>query len=510
MKQYSNDFNEKQEKIFNAFGIGFNEAKMHELTKDDFSTILDVLSSYYPSSSASENQIFTVFLYAGCRKFDRWVLPSPLTVTDQDREQFSKFVSALMRMSKASPGNFCMFEVHKIKSEIHYVFDGVPITSIDRDKISGFERRLAAIKLPDSEMILSDVAAEIKICQGILDGLKDGSLQTELRFSVPYVVHKNKLDLSMTRRGTVIHVEISPHFETSGDCFVGAEGGVTLSSGASRWQGGTSQVVIWIDAFIDGSAFTERLQAVAGLPFIKLGWPKSFTTAFEIFHDVAWQLRELHGGQRMWIPAPRDISAIQYCCNTAEISQIGWVVKSSPAALTDFFSPSPEVLKLDLEELSPFRWSIECRARATMYLELGDTNESLFWLNVGVEALISARFSEIEELTGIVGLVKSLESPKEFWAGAEEVVAAQFPEMAGKTEWPSADIHVSVYGKLKALYRNVSMRTSFKQLEVRYKRVSSERNDLFHGRRTDRLLVSEVEAVFTAFDWVDHNMWPER
>lgn len=144
-----------------------------------------------------------------------------------------------------------------------------------------------------------------------------------------------------------------------------------------------------------------------------------------------------------------------------------------------------------------------------MYLELGDTNEALFWLNVGVEALILERFGQIEAMTGIIGLAGQLGNPREFWAQAEEVVAKQFPHMAGQVRWPSAALHVSVFGKLKVLYRRVRMRTPLEELLRQYRDISGNRNDLFHGKSTARTSVLDIVKAMAALSWIDDHMWPE-
>ncbi len=143
-----------------------------------------------------------------------------------------------------------------------------------------------------------------------------------------------------------------------------------------------------------------------------------------------------------------------------------------------------------------------------MYLELGDTNEALFWLNVATESLIAQRFDEIESVTSRSGLASSLGSPKEFWAEAEMLLSKQFPDMKGKVKWPTGVIHVSVYGKLKALYRLVPMRTALDELLAKYREISGLRNDLFHGKSSVRVPVATVQTASEALKWIDLNMWP--
>jgi hypothetical protein len=96
--------------------------------------------------------------------------------------------------------------------------------------------------------------------------------------------------------------------------------------------------------------------------------------------------------------------------------------------------------------------------------------------------------------------------PKAFWASAEEIVSIQFPGIAGKIKWPDDQIHVSIYGKLKYLYRKFEMKTLIKELFSHYSAISSHRNSLFHGVLDKRLPVECVTQAIESFDWIDNNM----
>ncbi len=485
-------------------------ASAGHISDEDLEKMLDAISSAIPFPKAEQNHSLSLFLYAGCRRFDRWFAPSPYIVPVQHRARFSKFVSALKRAEHGDPTNCATFELHEIRDDLFAAFDEGPIAAVDVVKLSDFDRRIARILAPQREVKRNEYFAQKEDLRVILDGIRDGSLRTEFKFDVPYVIHEQHLDVGFTWKGTCGCMEARPQFRPSGESFVNVEGGVALSVGASRWQTGTSTVIVQIAALVDGSAYTERLQAIAGHEFPVPGWPKSFTTAFEIFHDVVSQLRERHGGRQDWIPAPRDLSHLEFCLRTSKKPLISWLVKGSPASVMEAFSAPQGTLTIELGEIGPVRWVVECKSRAKMYLELGDTNEALFWLNVGVEALISTRFVEIENRTGIIGLADELGGPKEFWAQSEEVLVRQFPEMSGKVKWPTARVHASVFGKLKALYRRLPMHTSIDDLLRRYSEISGERNDLFHGNRSGRVSVTSVLIALAALDWVDDNMWPSK
>jgi hypothetical protein len=140
-----------------------------------------------------------------------------------------------------------------------------------------------------------------------------------------------------------------------------------------------------------------------------------------------------------------------------------------------------------------------------MYLEVGETNEALFWINVGVEALFQHRFRQISQTINDPELFDELSSPKAYWHEAEEVVREQFPELADRISWPGTTKHVSVYQKLKYLYRRVSMKTSVNEMISNYSKVSKNRNALFHGATEKRLPVNAVEKAISSFDWIVEN-----
>lgn len=153
------------------------------------------------------------------------------------------------------------------------------------------------------------------------------------------------------------------------------------------------------------------------------------------------------------------------------------------------------------------RGELFCRWKYPFETHKSRLRQAAYWL--AVESLVAQRFNEIEQVIGIPGLAEALGSPKEFWAQSEEIVCKQYPEMVGKVKWPTSQIHVSVFSKMKTLYRRVKMKTTIDELLHRYRDISGERNDLFHGKRTSRVSVATVITAFEALAWIDENMWPQ-
>lgn len=497
-------------RICNDFLPGVDPLEVSRaISDDDLMSLLDVVSPGIPWSKPLQAQALTMFLFAGVTRFDRWFAPSPFVVPPTHRDRFAKFVTAFRRAEGNNPVNCAVFQIHDIKNQIFGQFDGIPIESIKATEIQKFQKLTRSIQDPCNSAKKKEFDKERAELLAILDGLQDRSLRTRLNFRVPYIICRQPLQVNFSWQGVMIQAQINPAFNQPGETFIQiGEGAAAVSVGASRWQTGESNISLEISTLLDGSAYTERLQAIQGFDLPVEGWPQSFTWAFSILQDLAWTLRVDHGGRQDWIPAPRDISDLEQIISTAEAAQLGWIKKGSPAALYDVFVPSIEPLTINLGTLDRLPWATECRTRASMYLELGDTNEALFWLNVATESLIAQRFDEIEVATNRQGLSASLGSPKEFWAEAEKILSKQFPDMQGRVRWPSTPIHMSVYGKLKALYRLVPMKTELEDLLSKYKAVSGLRNDLFHGKSSTRVPVATVEAANEALNWIDENLWP--
>ncbi|WP_156545994.1 hypothetical protein [Cupriavidus sp. D384] len=473
-------------------------------------SLLDLVNQTIPWRKSNQKVAIEMFLFAGARRFDRWTAPTPFVVPPTHHQNFIKFVNAFRKQEGSDTVNCPIFDLHAVRDDIFIFFDKSPLEKIEASATHQFRDRIKRVSQPLTATKKIEFNQQRNELMGILDGLDDKSLRTELRFRVPYILHREKLQLDFDWHGVMMQATVEPNFSPTNDTFFQPENGAAVSAGASRWQGGTSQVALTLSCLLDGSARTERLQAMPNAELPSDAWPQSFTWAFSIFHDLFWTLRAKNIGQQNWIPSPRDISDLTQVFSTAKIGKFGLIIKGSPASLYEIFTPSSSPLSINLGKLQRLSWSTECRTRADMYLELGDTNEALFWMNVATEALIAERFTQIESWTQRPGLAESLGSPKEFWADAEAIVTKQFPEMQGRVKWPTTPIHASVFGKLKALYRLVPMSTSCDELITKYRIISGQRNDLFHGKTTERVSVSTIQAAREALNWIDQRMRPQH
>ncbi len=311
-------------------------------------------------------------------------------------------------------------------------------------------------------------------------------------------------DSRFTYEGMDSKIQATPNFSKTSVGFVNVDHAAT-QVGPSRWQSGFTEIAFEFSALVDCDAFSEPLQALIEHDAPIDGWPKCFVLAFKVLQEIAWQLRLNHGGEKSWIPTPSDFEDIEWTIRSSSNPKIEWKRKGSPTALIRAFTPSTEILNLNLGPLEPTKWSVRCRSFAIMYFEIGQTNEAVFWLNVVVEAVFEEGFIEIAEKSGKQNLEVELNSPKAFWGQAEDIVIEQFPDMAGKINWPDTEMHISIFTKLKYLYKIVEMKTKLKELTKRYSKIKSHRNDLFHGRASIEATVEDVRFAIACFDWIASN-----
>lgn len=446
-----------------------------------------------------------IFLYSGCLVFDRFTAPTPFVVDLDYYTHLEAFVSALNDADHGNPVNSAVFRLRIIRAKMYKELDGKPYDSIGDQLLNSYYKMASLVKLPGHPEKQIEFQEEANKLFAIINGISNGTLKTKLKFRIPFVMHVAPLTINFTWQLMPAHMQITPRFQKTNESSFLNWDGAAQSVGPSRWATGHSEIELEIFALVDCDAFTNALQGLHKEEFPIEGWPKCFSLAFKITRDVAWQLRLHHDGEKQWIPTPRDISDIEWSLETEFMERIDWKRKCSPAELINVFTPTSEKLNLNLGEVNEPLWSEQCRSLAIMYFEMGQNEESLFWLNVGVEAVFEERFEDIAISSGIESLEKDLKSPKAFWSQAEEIVANQYPELSGKIEWPNNEVHVSIYSKLKYLYKVVPMLTAHRDLLQRYSKIQRHRNDLFHGRKGDPVSVEILRIAIESFDWILEN-----
>ncbi len=491
-------------RIQKIFPEGSNPTGLfYKYAEEEYLQILHLLGK---KRYLSENVPLPVvhFLYAGCLKFNRWFAPTPILVPQNQRSNYKLFLSSFKKVSPGDKDNTSVLELHSIRDDVFADYDLVPLCTIDKNKTKVVKQAVEGIAQPSHPEKLSEFARQKGDLLAILDGLLSGDLSTRIETKVPYLIHMSPLELEFKWNNVEVSAKITPAFFNQFG-IINTPGGAAYSDSASRWSSGISNLRLTLRVLVDAKAATDSLLNVEDKPTPVEGWPQIYTITFNILHDLVWYIRLHLDGERQWIPSPSDIANIDWQFDTAQKQGINHTCLSNPGVWVKSLSPSGEPKRHNIGELEIVPWFKKCRSLATMYFEMGDTDESLFWLNAGIESFFQDKFREIPQKTRKPELEQELNSPKAFWEPAEEIIASQFPNMKGKVRWPETEVHASVYTKLKYLFKRVNMKVELNQVLKHYRNVSKYRNDLFHGSLRDRISIDKIRKVMNSFDWIVEN-----
>lgn len=483
----------------------------NNLSHNDYKTLLDLICEYELPSNQQESYAFINFAYCGCGAFDRWFAPSPVVCNDEYDKLFIRFMQLLEIYEKGKTQNLFTFMVHRLKTEIFNEMSGC---FLPKKKCIAYLKELDMIPKPEDQVKLKEFESEHSKVKKLLEAAINRNLKTIISTSIPYILHFNnlnvltkwkELDVSIQTRNEFIECsEYSELFKIKDK--------ITIPVGPTRWPAGLSRIEITIEGLLDASRRAMPLQVFDAVTLPEDGWPQSFVVAFQIIHNIAWKLRLEHGGETQWIPAPRDIGVLTWEVfaggDRIEVKKNG-----PPAGLAKVFLSKPQgTIKIDLGSIEEPPWHLKSRTMAINFLQVGETNEALFWLNVAVENLLKERVKQIALDSGREKIIDEIYSAKPIWSEAEEILKKQKPEWAGKIEWPSDERHLSWFSKLNYIFKKFDeeLICPKKMLIKKYKIVWNYRNALFHGIQDGRVPASEVKKAITAYDWiVEHFTYKE-
>jgi hypothetical protein len=230
---------------------------------------------------------------------------------------------------------------------------------------------------------------------------------------------------------------------------------------------------------------------------------KLVNTLFELLDSSIWQLRRHQETPGTWLLMSTDIGPLEWGIYANEC-QIDWVLKDPSAYRITYVKeePHPEAFELDFENVPS--WSERCRILATSFLARGQTNEAMFWLNVGIESLFEVRCKNICASMGID--FSSLGSGPNYWENANRIVCDQFPNLAGKIEWPEGKQGIpSWFSRIRSLDRQNVPNMNASEILRQYSQIQQHRNALFHGSAEGRISEKAVRNALDSFTWLEEN-----
>lgn len=487
---------------------GTSEPAPDSLSDADYLTLLSTIQTEDIAALTTQKPAVPKFLYFGCQRFDRWSPPSPFVVPDSYSQSFNAFLIALVAAAQGPLAiNTLMPRLHAVRTRLFdnfaYVY-GRPAQA-QRANRSTLLDELEALPWPIDMKRRNDFLRERSDTLSVLHSIEANSIGTRLRTSMPYAWSPS--DLKGTARWRDIEVSFTLTVSESGspEGFTASPGAALQSMSASRWQYATTSVDLYFHGLIDCAAWTPARQHLEGGPSeLEHGWPNCYTVAFELLYDLYWRVCPVDRVGASWAPAPRDLASVQCSYETAEQTNI-WCSQRSLGGW-QLSIPEAQVTRCDLGVLDrPTSWH-RCESQAQAYLSLGDTDEALLLLNIAVEALLDERLGEFASAQeDPQTAMRELTAGKLLFAEAEEVVAAQYPDLRGKVQWPERSMQPSRYAQIKWACQLFNLRCSKIDAVRHYSKVSRKRNDLVHGRQADRVPVATVTDALVGLQWLVDN-----
>jgi hypothetical protein len=114
----------------------------------------------------------------------------------------------------------------------------------------------------------------------------------------------------------------------------------------------------------------------------------------------------------------------------------GWTITSLGGT-----TPPEETVHLG-EVRAPSYWQ-QCLTYARSNMTLGETRQALLWANMAVEALLDQRLEQLASEAGNEDILAQLQGGRLVFRQAEEILSEQYPEMAGKVNWPDRQMQLS-------------------------------------------------------------------
>lgn len=480
---------------------------VNEVTVEVFSDLLEAVCDRLPYTEGPTGRSILFFLFCGCIKFDRW-MATPYLIKADYRDNFDKFVNVLCNRCKDTE-NGARFLVDQIKWDIFTEIDRKPL-DLNRfnNECAKFEERLIKIPIPSSPIKKAEILQLSDELRLIIQAIRDNSIRTVLRTKIPIVPVDAQFTISTKWRSIDTTVVLQPiWFNPSNTMLNPSEGLRLIPTTPSQWQNGYCEVEIEFKALLDHTVRKDPLAAcLSDDPPPEKEWSLIFVDIYEILDAVIWRLREQHKMAGKWILLPTDIATIEWQLYGGE-DRIGHAHKDPSLLLRGTNEPIKQVsIKFDIAP--EIEWHSRSYWLARSYLETGEINESLFWINVAAEALFEKRCKEMCTVYDVS--YDELSSAKAYWDRAKDIVDQYLSQaQSDLIIWPEAVTGTpSWFARIRFLSKRIKLKKDANEILARYSHINRYRNALFHGIKEDPIPVSEAQKALENYQWLEENFFP--
>lgn len=488
------DFIQAKSKILALYrkgGIAYERVR-----KEEYKQMFYAVFSHIDKGNAEWRMAVANFLLHGAMIYDRFVTPRPNVDEQELHDMFCSFLNILQKMVGKSYDHTAFLHLDKIQWDVYRECSTMPCDDELRKFLAKCENDVRNIELNDGEARVIDIInKKKKELLGVISGIRDGNVRTEIHTTLPYMLTDTDATVVMDVDGVKVEVAIKNQSQGSSIPIAEiAEGATMNTAGPSKWTTTTCELDITAHSLID--PLEERLRVTLRRDEEKGYWNAVYDFTFRVVTLIWTSLQKHDELAGMWPPLPNDI---HYIDSKVLVNgrKIDGEFSTNPALVYRVTSLKKAPKRYEIAEEDIY-WSDYAYMLAKVYGETGQMKEAIFWVNVAIEALVEEFVRRTakteEELAEIEGVTYQFDS-------AEEILSEQFPGMKGKVNWPKAEIHTSVFTKLKRAVNKSGLKAMQKNIMKKYAQVNSKRNALFHGGNVE-IDVEDVEKAFGAFAWL--------
>ena len=468
-----------------------------KLKKEECKQLLYAIRSYIISDNKEWSNAVGQFLCYGTWTFARFIGNRPQIVDDDMYNTFCEFLSTLQKLDGKFYGRTYFFHLEKVKWQIFMECSLLPYDEEMEAFLSKCEEELDKLILPEGpnvekmKMIREEVIA-------LINDIRNENIKTKIHTTLPFKITNTDSTIILKVKGVNINARICNHSQGSSLPGISiAEGATMTTSGPSKWTTTTCELDIEASCLMDGLEVRQNvtLQKREDNRY----WITVYDFTYQIISTIWMHFQQHEDMPSVWPPLPNDIHYIEY--HVTGSREYDYEFSTNPALVYHVTPLKKGAQYYEINEDLP-NWSNYAFQFAKVYATSGQLKESIFWLNVSVEAMVE---EFIQKIAKNKEMLAELEKDEYKFDKAEEILAQQYPEMKGKVKWPNTVIHASVFVKLKRAVKISNISDLQKDILKKYSQIHSKRNALFHGVCID-VLVEDVEKAFNAYAWLKEKL----
>ena len=485
-------------RILNLYKEG--SSSYEKVKREEYRQLFYAIRPYITSNNKEWNMAVGEFLCNGALAFNRFIGLRPNYIDDDMYSMFCEFLASLQSLDGEYQGRTFFFHLGKYKWKIFRECNLLPYDEDMKTLLDECEEEINKLRFPtENKLVCKNLENQKEEIIGLINDIRSGLIKTRIHTTLPFILTNTKASVNLKVNGVNVKAKISNHSQGSSLPRTEVAKGSTMTTSApSKWTTTTCEIDIEADCLMDGLELKPNviLQNKEDNRY----WTADYDFTYQVISTIWMYIQQQEDISGTWPPLPTDIHYISYQVSGSQIYDT--MTTTNPALVYCFRGLNKPTQHYEINDSLP-SWSAYTHQFAKVYAKSGQLKESIFWLNVSVEALVE---EFIQKTATSKETLAEIEGDEYKFNTAEEILAEQFPEMKGKVQWPKTVIHTSVFIKLKRAVKMSDKACLLKDVMKKYSIVNSNRNALFHGKSVD-INVETVAKAFDAYDWLKEKLF---